>query len=110
MDEDELEDYFRNVKLERFTTNTIVDKEGLMEDIRQIRKLGLQNQLEKETGTSSMSAPIFDYLNKLAGCVTVSGPDSMLTEDNINKFAPLLLEAARKISIRYGNRRYGNRD
>jgi len=103
MEEDKLEDYFRLVKLERITDKTIINKECLMENLRQIRKLGYATSIaEREPGSASMSAPIFDHMNKLAGSITVSGPDLMLTEDNINKFSPLLLKAAREISKKCG--------
>ncbi|EEG76879.1 IclR family transcriptional regulator [Dethiobacter alkaliphilus] len=93
--------------LERFTEFTICDPEKLIAEMAKIRKHGyaLDNG-ELEEGVRCVAVPVWDYENKAIAAISVSGPDTRLTDAFIlERLIPEVMAAADKISERLGHRK-----
>lgn len=53
---------------------------------------------ERDHYTASIAAPIFDWSGKVNSTITISGPVSDFTEEQINRFASLVKQAANNLS------------
>lgn len=53
-------------------------------------------------GTSAVAAPILDYRGIAVGAIAVMGPAFRLAEDRLHALAPMLMEAARRLSHNAG--------
>lgn len=97
------ERYFENVVLERFTENTITDKEKLRKELLRIRENGYSVTLgERDASTAMVAMPLFDYTNRCIAAITVSGPVYYFTNQNIDAYIKRLRVSARKISQHLG--------
>lgn len=75
-----------------------VDLEKYKEELRLIRRNGYATSVEeREQGTSSVAAPIFDRRRQLIGALSVSGPVSRLTPQKMREIAPIVMDAAMKM-------------
>lgn len=102
--EEEIKVFLKEEKLIPFTPNTITDPAKLLQDLEEIRKQGYAIAVgERVPGATTIGAPIFNNLNKVFASLTVSGPTERLIKNKIPKFASLLKEAAKKISILLGS-------
>ena len=90
-------------EIERFTPNTITDKNQLIEELKKIRNQGysLDNQ-EHDLGLTCVAAPIFDNLGNASYGISVSGPSIRITEDRIKEITTVVKDAADKISRELG--------
>lgn len=90
-------------KLERFTPNTITDKETLLNVIKQVIKDGyaLDNE-EYSLSMRCIAAPVFNSKGELAAAVGISGPVTRIKDDNINEYIDAVKEAAQDISSNLG--------
>lgn len=83
------------IELDRYTDNTITDREELINEMEKIRKngYGFDNE-ERELGVSCIGAPIFDLTNEVIACITISGPTARFTEDNKEKWTKDILRVS----------------
>lgn len=103
-DPDFQEHYLQDVQIEKYTEHTITDPEKLRLELEQIRQDGYSVTLgERDASTAMVSAPIFNYTEKVIASITVSGPVYTFTEDHIKFYRTILLEAARRISQKLGS-------
>jgi DNA-binding IclR family transcriptional regulator len=101
-------DRFYNIKapLQSYTVNTMVDPQKLKEEMLLIRHNGyaLDNG-ELEDGVRCVAVPVRNFENKVIAAVSVSGPDTRLTDDFIHdSLIPEVQAASAKISERLGFR------
>jgi DNA-binding IclR family transcriptional regulator len=103
LSEDELEQYLKNVPLNRCTPNTITDPERLKQELLLVRERGyaIDNE-ENEYGVKCVGAPVFDYTNKVIGAVSVTAASGLLNEETIPKIAQEVISTAREISKKLG--------
>jgi DNA-binding IclR family transcriptional regulator len=93
--------------LKAFTEATICEPARLREEMGRIRKNGyaLDNG-ELEDGVRCVAVPVWDFENKAIAAISVSGPDSRLTDPFIyERLIPEVMAASDKISERLGYRR-----
>lgn len=101
MPELQREDYYKT--LNKNPTERWVDIEALKKEIVIIRQKGYCVTIgERDSLSASVAAPCFDYSNQVVGAVTVSGPASMFTPDNVDEYKGYLLKGAEEISRRLG--------
>lgn len=96
----------QNTPLQAYTASTITDPQKLKDEMLAIRRNGhtLDNG-ELEDGVRCVGVPIWNFENKAIASVSVSGPDSRLTDTFINgHLIPEVKSAAAKISERLGYR------
>jgi DNA-binding IclR family transcriptional regulator len=103
LDMNSIEDVIKG-GLEKFTKNTITDKNRLLEELRKIREIGyaIDNE-EREVGFKCIAAPVFNSKKEVIGAIGISGTTRRFTQEKIRKFAESVKEIADKISINIGN-------
>ena len=104
MSSEEIDHYLPSRDLQKFTANTITDREELKNQLTQIMEQGyaIDNE-ELDEGVKCVSAPIRDYTRRIIGAVSISGPSMRFSDDRINReLIPLAVRAAEEISSKLG--------
>jgi IclR family acetate operon transcriptional repressor len=90
-------------KLKPRTPHTITSSEGLLAELETIRSQGYAlDDEENELGIRCVSAPIFDYTRLAIAAMSISGPNNRMGRERCRELAPLVREAAQRISKRLG--------
>lgn len=99
---EQLDDYMQKIGLTVFTSNTIAARKDLDAELQNIREQGyaIDNE-EHETGLRSIAAPIRDYTNNVIAGISVSGPSTRISLEQIEFFKNIVMETALKISRRF---------
>ncbi|MBD7937881.1 MULTISPECIES: IclR family transcriptional regulator [Cytobacillus] len=85
------------------TEHTITDEMALLENLKMIKTKGFALDLEEnENGIVCIAVPIFDYQNNVCAAISVSGPLIRMSQERLQKLAPLMVEIGKKVSIRLG--------
>jgi DNA-binding IclR family transcriptional regulator len=88
------------------TPNTIISPEALLRNLEEIRVCGYAvDNVENEVGVRCIGAPLFDYAGRVVGAISVSGPTSRVTPEDVAALGPMVKETAWLISRRMGYRR-----
>ena len=99
----ELTDIIGNVKLEKFTANTIVSKEELHKHLEKVKLDGFAvDQEEIEEGLSCIAAPIKNHRGKVIAGISVSGPTSRMHAEMLGELKNDVMGKALQISRRLG--------
>lgn len=97
--------YFAATKFEQYTDNTVTDPAVLKKELEQILKDGYSlTKGERDATTAMVSAPLFDYTNKVVASITISGHIYLFTDENVEAYRGKLLRAAQSISAKLGYR------
>ena len=102
--EEELEKLGILDNMERFTSNTIVDKVEFVKHLKEVAKRGyaIDNE-EYNQGVRCVGVPIRNYTGKVVGGISVSGPSFRMTDEIVRgKIIPVVKEAGVKVSKRLG--------
>lgn len=85
------------IELTKYTGNTIVSREELIKELKEIREngYGFDNE-ERELGVSCIGAPVFDLNDEAIACITISGPTSRFTEENKKKWIEDILMVSKE--------------
>ncbi len=91
-------------RLERYTDKTVVDRDALLEQIKEIGETGYAVERgEFVEEVHSVAVPVRDYTRTLVGALSVVGPSHRLTDEAIRKdFGPALLQAGNELAKRLG--------
>jgi DNA-binding IclR family transcriptional regulator len=91
-------------QLERFTSNTIIERATLLEQLHGVARDGYSVEAgEFYEDVSSVAVPIRDYTRAVVGSLAVAGPCYRISADRIShELAPLIVEAGRELSYRLG--------
>jgi len=93
-----LQERILTASMRQYTKNTITDPAMLRRELDSIREQGYSVSVEEiDPGGTAVGAPIFSAGNHLVGGLIISGPKSKF-ERKLEDLAPLVVEAARKIS------------
>lgn len=85
--------------LKALTPNTIISKNELLKELETIKTQGYAlDDEECELGARCISAGIKDYTGKYVAGISVSGPTTRLTMENIKTIKNVVIEIADKIS------------
>lgn len=86
------------------TERTIKDLTAFIGEVKKVRDNGYAiDDLENERGVRCVSAPIYDYTGSVVAAISISGVESTIDIDTIkNRYAPLVRDAASKISNQMG--------
>lgn len=97
--EDSVIDDILNVKLEKFTSSTIIDFETLKKELQGIKKLGY-SYIENEfiDGIVSIAAPIRDHNKNVIAAVSLVGPVQRIDGVKRKIYISRVVEAGKKIS------------
>lgn len=102
--EDEVEEIIRAKGLERFTPNTITDREALAAELRLVRRNGYAVDNEEiELGLKCVAAPVRDASGCVVAAVSISGPKFRFDDGTMRELVPLLCRTTAEISAALGN-------
>ncbi|PKN66908.1 MAG: IclR family transcriptional regulator [Deltaproteobacteria bacterium HGW-Deltaproteobacteria-15] len=104
LSEEDLKTYFHSVRLKQRTPNTITRAALLRTELEEVRRAGYAvDNAENEMEVMSLAAPIRDQTGKVVAAVSTAGPVYRMTEKGVReKFVPLVIQAAERISRRLG--------
>ena len=92
-------------KLEKFTPNTINDRQEFINGLKRIKENGYAFDNEEfSVGLTCVAAPIFDSTGKAKYAISVSGPTVRMTEEKVQESIKVIKEAAHEISSKIGYR------
>jgi IclR family acetate operon transcriptional repressor len=101
--EDELPKFLAHLTFQPVTNNTITDKNTLLAQLEQIRRLGYAtDDEENEIGIRCIGSPIFDHTGRLVGALSISGWTITMTPERIPQLALELIETSQEISRELG--------
>lgn len=100
--QEEQEVYLRDHTLDAITEQTITDAKALRSELATIRKRGYARSLgERQPGSASVAAPVFNHLGEPVGVISVCGPLERFRNQS-ESHAKLLLEHTRELSQKLG--------
>lgn len=93
---------YASMPLQRYTPNTITDRQLLLQDLVEVRKRGYSiDNMEHEFGITCIGIPIFSHDNAVVAAVSVSAPSLRFDEEIIKRNAlqmkNILLSAQNKL-------------
>ena len=98
-----LSDLLKSIRLDRFTDHTIGDKSVLEAQLSDVVSNGFSRAIgEEHVHVMGIGAPIWNAQNQVAACLSFWATTRQMTEHGIGNRAPMLMEAARTISVRLG--------
>ena len=103
MTDGELEGYIDRTEMERFTDNTITDRDALIKEIEGVRKKGYAiDEQEKSIGVRCIAAPIYNHNNEIVAAISISGATLMIPSKRIKALSELVMNSAVLISAQLG--------
>lgn len=97
--EEELKRTLKEIPLDPVTKNTIIKREFFAAELRRVREKGYAlDRGETLEGLNCLGAPIWDRAHRVSACVWITAPAPRLTDEKERIHAPLVIEAARRIS------------
>lgn len=85
--------------LDRFTDKTLVTPETLRKNLERVREQGFAvDDEEFDFGVRCIAAPIFDYREKVIGCIGISGPITRMTDQKLSVYAELVVKTGQALS------------
>ena len=90
-------------QLQRMTDDTIISHQALNQELETVRSAGYGTTMhEIEAGVMGIAAPIFDHHGYVKAAISVTGPSSRISTDQLHRFASPILQAAEAISVQIG--------
>lgn len=101
--EPELQQLVTKRKFCRFTVNTIVEPNQLLEHLARIREQGYAlDDEEHELGIRCLAVPIKDHKGNVVAAVSVSGPTLRMTREKLDQITPRVIAVGQRISLALG--------
>jgi DNA-binding IclR family transcriptional regulator len=99
LSENELDAYFNQVEMKKFTFNTITDQLHLRASLKMIREEGVAYDDEEQTmGVKNVSVGIFDINGGIIASIGITAPAVRLPRERITEMLPELKNCAKAIS------------
>jgi IclR family KDG regulon transcriptional repressor len=100
------EEILSTVTFERFTSHTVTNLPRLRKDLLKVYQQGFAiDDQETDLGARCIAAPIRDKTGKVVAAVSISGPVTRVSRDQIQFFADIVKKGARVISAQLGHAR-----
>ncbi|MCM8748939.1 IclR family transcriptional regulator [Thermomicrobiaceae bacterium CFH 74404] len=97
------DDVLSRITLIKRARNTILDPARLLAELEDIRARGYAlDNVENEEGIRCIAAPILNASQYPIAAISVSGPETRLTDDRVQDVAPAVKEAATQIAAQLG--------
>ena len=97
--EAELDELIDRKGLTRYTDNTIVSKDKLLEELEKARETGYAFDNEEcEIGARCIAFPIYDFTHKIIAGFSITGPVNRISEDFIKAHIPMMKSISAEIS------------
>ena len=92
-------------KLQRMTDDTIISRKVLLEELETVRTVGYGTTMhEIEVGVMGIAAPIFDHHGYVRASISVTGPSSRISTEQLHGYSSIILKAADAVSAQIGYR------
>ncbi len=103
METEELEEYLQQ-QMFQYTDHTVTKKEEVISQLAEIHQRGYFIDMQEFIdGITGISAPLFNYRNKIIGAVSLVAPLQRLSEnDKMMETIAKVVEAGKEISIQFG--------
>ncbi len=104
--EKELEKKLMEIKIKKYTNNTIIKKSELKKELAKIREAGIAfDNEEHEEDIVCIAAPIFDFHKKVVASISVSATTKYKSIEQLKKYEKDLKQTCSKISkiLGYGD-------
>ncbi len=89
--------------LEPYTDRTLAKKEKLMEELERVRENGYAINIgEWRTGINGIAAPVWNASREVCIGIGITGPAERLCLSSLLDFAPIVVQAAKRISRKIG--------
>ena len=99
----DLESLLYKIKFNKYTDNTIVDKQSLLESLDEVRKKGYaEDHEELEMGLHCIAAPILNQYKLPFAANSVSGPVTRMNDDLCKEIGSTLVKFTQEISRKLG--------
>lgn len=93
----EIDQFFREIPLKRFTDQTITSESRMRQEIEKIRELGYAvDHMEHSADVECVAVPLYGE-GTLYGAISVGFPTYRVDDETIVRFAELLQEAQKKV-------------
>jgi len=103
MEDSALTNFLANTTLEEFTPHTITNPDDLTSELARIRAQGFAvDEQEKNLGMRCIAAAVRNWNDEAVAGISVSGPTSRVSEDDIPKLAQAVTGAAQALSQALG--------
>ena len=95
---------YENKEFLKLTKHTISSIDELLENLKATRDRGYALDIEEyENDVYCVGAPVLDFMGQVIAGISVSAPKARMTNERIeNEIAPMLLSAAKQLSIKFG--------
>jgi DNA-binding IclR family transcriptional regulator len=101
--ENEIEKILTQIDLVQLQSNTITDKERMMEELHSIRQRGYSTSFEEtDPGAMGVAAPVYDHNGYPVAGIGIVAPNTRVTKKQIPGLAKLVMEAGQELSILLG--------
>ncbi|MEM9107506.1 MAG: HTH-type transcriptional regulator BhcR [Pseudomonadota bacterium] len=98
-----LDAHLETATLERFTEHTIVEPDALRTSLTQIKEVGFAiDEQEKNLGMRCIAAAVYDWNGDAVAGLSVSGPTTRVTHNEIVRLSDAVTSAARELSAALG--------
>jgi DNA-binding IclR family transcriptional regulator len=105
LDEAERSRIAERLAIRKFTPNTVASRAAFLRHLEEIRARGYALDLEEhELGIRCAAAPIFNHRGEVVGGVSVTAPSFRLPPERLEKIAPFVVQAARRITRNLGGK------
>lgn len=103
MDSNRVERVLFSSPLESFTEFTHTSREALSEDLKDTRERGYSiDGQERNLGMRCIAAPVFDIYGEAIAGISVSGPTSRVSQENITDLSKAVVAAANELTLSLG--------
>jgi DNA-binding IclR family transcriptional regulator len=93
--EEKKNNILNNIELKKYTEFTITDKNELIKKLDEIKRQGYGfDEEERNLDVFCVGAPVFGINGEIIGCLSISGPKSRFTEDNLKQWTKIVMDTA----------------
>jgi DNA-binding IclR family transcriptional regulator len=92
-------------RLARLTTDTVVSRATLDDQLARVRRDGYATAVDElEAGLTAIAVPVHGPVDDVIAALSISGPTLRLTKARVAELAPILVQEARALEARLGNK------
>jgi DNA-binding IclR family transcriptional regulator len=101
--EHDLEDYFKETSLQKFTDNTIISLDQMRQEVEQVKSNGFSvDNCEFHEDVWCLAAPVRDGTDQITAAIGVTGPSSQSHRQGISELSKQVKQTAQQLSASLG--------
>jgi IclR family transcriptional regulator, KDG regulon repressor len=101
----EFQNYLSTLVMTPKTANTITEKDTLVKQMNEVRRIGVAFEDEEyEIGLRSIAAPIRDWEGRVVAAISIIGPTARINKQRLSELATIIKDYALRISQAMGVR------